>query len=89
MNASLCSEGFAGLYTGLSASLIRQAVFIGVKFGSYDYLKTVASDENGSLSFVGKAACGMGAGAFGAMIGNPADMAMVRMQVRRATEVQL
>ena len=33
-------EGATALYKGLSASLLRQATFIGTKFGSYDLLKS-------------------------------------------------
>jgi solute carrier family 25 oxoglutarate transporter 11 len=128
-------EGAAALYKGLSASLLRQATFIGTKFGSYDVLKSTCSSLNGGepcmsfaskvgffLSFTRRSArlgpvaaltshavrsaarrrkvshagrwamrwvlwmvqvvCGFGAGALGAAVGNPADLAMVRMQVR-------
>ena len=75
-------EGTLGLYRGLSASLLRQATFIGTKFGAYDLLKgAMPKDEGGGLSFLKMTACGLGAGAIGAAVGNPADLAMVRMQV--------
>eukprot|EP00735_Rhodelphis_limneticus_P014618 TRINITY_DN8677_c0_g1::TRINITY_DN8677_c0_g1_i1::g.427::m.427 TRINITY_DN8677_c0_g1::TRINITY_DN8677_c0_g1_i1::g.427 ORF type:complete len:304 (-),score=70.72,sp/Q9SB52/PUMP4_ARATH/46.79/2e-87,Mito_carr/PF00153.22/3.6e-21,Mito_carr/PF00153.22/1.4e-18,Mito_carr/PF00153.22/8.2e-24 TRINITY_DN8677_c0_g1_i1:197-1108(-) len=74
------SEGILALYRGLSASLLRQATFIGTKIGSYDALKWVFADDKGQLGFHGKVACGLLAGAFGAAVGNPADLAMVRMQ---------
>ena len=80
-------EGAFGLYKGLSASLLRQATFIGTKFGAYDVLKTAMRKYNGnsvkadeSLPFYQFVACGIGAGAMGAIVGNPADLAMVRMQ---------
>ncbi|CAL6372277.1 unnamed protein product [Bathycoccus prasinos] len=62
----LGKEGAFGLYKGLSASLLRQATFIGTKFGTLPFYQFVA--------------CGIGAGAMGAVVGNPADLAMVRMQ---------
>jgi len=75
------NEGVFALYKGLSASLMRQASFIGTKFGAYDVLKVVAAGESGrTLSFAERTACGLGAGAIGAAVGNPADLAMVRMQ---------
>jgi len=74
-------EGTFGLYKGLSASLMRQASFIGTKFGAYDLLKSaVPKDADGGLSFWKMTLCGLGAGAIGAAVGNPADLAMVRMQ---------
>ena len=79
----LRNEGAFGLYKGLSASLMRQASFIGTKFGAYDVLKNLtrsSSDGDGKLPFWKMTACGIGAGAIGAAVGNPADLAMVRMQ---------
>lgn len=74
------NEGVIAIYKGLTASLLRQASFIGTKFGSYDVFKKILQDESGKISFGAKAACGFGAGAAGAIVGNPADLAMVRMQ---------
>ena len=63
------------------ASLMRQASFIGTKFGAYDLLKSaVPKDPDGTLPFWKMTLCGLGAGAIGAAVGNPADLAMVRMQ---------
>ena len=74
-------EGTLALYKGLSASLMRQASFIGTKFGAYDLLKSaVPKDPDGTLPFWKMTLCGLGAGAIGAAVGNPADLAMVRMQ---------
>ena len=75
-------EGVLALYKGLTASLMRQATFIGTKFGAYDALKGLArgDERDGKLPFWKMTACGIGAGAIGAAVGNPADLAMVRMQ---------
>mmetsp|Transcript_31953 Transcript_31953/g.69774 ORF Transcript_31953/g.69774 Transcript_31953/m.69774 type:complete len:321 (-) Transcript_31953:463-1425(-) len=73
------TEGFYALYYGLSASLLRQATFVGTKFGSYDALKMVTTGGN-DLTFMQKTFCGLAAGAIGAAVGNPADLALVRMQ---------
>jgi len=85
-------EGAAALYKGLSASLLRQATFIGTKFGSYDVLKSTCQSMNGGepcMSFASKVVCGFGAGALGAAVGNPADLAMVRMQADGRLPVEL
>ena len=72
-------EGYLGLYKGLSASLLRQATFIGTKFGAYDVLKNaVPKDADGTMPFWKMTLCGLGAGAMGAAVGNPADLAMAR-----------
>jgi solute carrier family 25 oxoglutarate transporter 11 len=65
-------EGALGLYRGLGASLMRQASFIGTKFGAYDLLKTaMPKDPDGSLPFWKMTLCGLGAGAIGAAVGTP------------------
>lgn len=81
--AVIAKEGALALYKGLSASLLRQATFIGTKFGTYDVLKDLTRkncDGASTPSFASKIACGFGAGAMGALVGNPADLVMVRMQ---------
>ena len=75
------SDGVAGLYAGLSASLLRQAVYSSTRFGMYDVLKGYFEPKDGTaMGFGGKIGCGMGAGAIAAVVGNPADVAMIRMQ---------
>ncbi|KAK3271441.1 hypothetical protein CYMTET_20208 [Cymbomonas tetramitiformis] len=83
------NEGVLAIYKGLTASLLRQASFIGTKFGSYDVFKKILQDESGKISFGAKAACGFGAGAAGAIVGNPADLAMVRMQADGKLPVEM
>jgi len=74
------TEGPTGFLKGIDASAARQLVYSGTRFGMYDVLKKVAGEDSGPLNFFSKAACGMGAGAIGALVGNPGDLAMVRMQ---------
>lgn len=76
----LRSEGVLGLYAGLSGSVLRQTILVGSRLGFYDALKNQFVDGNGNLSFEKAIACGAAAGAAAAVIGNPADMVMVRMQ---------
>lgn len=75
------SQGPLGLMKGVDASICRQLVYSGTRFGMYDVLKNAAGESKDSpLSIVGKAGCAAGAGAIGAFVGNPGDLAMVRMQ---------
>ncbi|KAJ5595089.1 mitochondrial 2-oxoglutarate/malate carrier protein [Penicillium hispanicum] len=72
------------LYTGLSAGLLRQAVYTTARLGFFDtFIKTLnarAEAANRKVTFAERAAAGLSAGGIAAMIGNPADLALVRMQ---------
>jgi solute carrier family 25 oxoglutarate transporter 11 len=79
-------EGIAGLYRGVTAGLLRQASFVGTKFLLYEQCKQayltqeVLQEEEKPLSFSELIVCGLFAGMGGAVVGNPFDLAMVRMQ---------
>lgn len=72
------------LYTGLSAGLLRQAVYTTARLGFFDTFitiaKTRATEQGRSVSFGERALAGLTAGGLAAMIGNPADLALIRMQ---------
>ncbi|KAJ5825631.1 mitochondrial 2-oxoglutarate/malate carrier protein [Penicillium riverlandense] len=72
------------LYTGLSAGLLRQAVYTTARLGFFDtFLKALTSRADTAdrkVTFAERAAAGLTAGGVAAMIGNPADLALVRMQ---------
>ncbi|KAG6308611.1 putative mitochondrial 2-oxoglutarate/malate carrier protein [Claviceps purpurea] len=72
------------LYTGLSAGLLRQAVYTTARIGFFDTLMTSlkvrATDQGHQVGFADRAAAGLTAGGLAAMIGNPADLALIRMQ---------
>lgn len=72
------------LYTGLSAGLLRQAVYTTARIGFFDtFMKSfnVRAKEKGTeIGFKERAAAGLSAGGLAAMIGNPADLALIRMQ---------
>ncbi|KAJ5923277.1 Mitochondrial dicarboxylate carrier protein [Penicillium verhagenii] len=74
----------ADLYTGLSAGLLRQAVYTTARLGLFDtFIKSLnanAESANRKVTFAERAAAGLTAGGVAAMIGNPADLALVRMQ---------
>ena len=72
------------LYTGLSAGLLRQAVYTTARLGFFDtFMKTLtqrAKDQGRQIGFAERAGAGLTAGGLAAMVGNPADLALIRMQ---------
>ena len=75
------SEGVAALFSGVSATILRQTLYSTTRMGLYDILKNKWTDkETGNLPLTSKIAAGLIAGGVGAAVGNPADVAMVRMQ---------
>ncbi|KAF7148795.1 hypothetical protein RHSIM_Rhsim03G0001700 [Rhododendron simsii] len=76
------NEGIGGFYKGLSAGLLRQATYTTTRLGTFKILtkKAVAANGGKPLPLYQKALCGLTAGAIGACVGTPADLALVRMQ---------
>ncbi|KAF0467809.1 protein serine/threonine kinase [Gigaspora margarita] len=73
-------EKFPGIYNGLSASILRQVTYSTMRFGVYDKLKMLLSNNGENLSFVKKVICAAVSGSIGGAFGTPADLVMVRMQ---------
>lgn len=77
----LKSEGVAAFYTGLSAGLTRQVVYTGARLGLFDKFQTALKQPGEkSLGFAKNAAAALSAGGLAALVGNPADLALIRMQ---------
>lgn len=76
----LRSEGPRALFSGVSATVLRQTLYSTTRMGLYDMMKTSWSGDGGSFPLHRKIAAGLIAGGIGAAVGNPADVAMVRMQ---------
>ncbi|KAI1763404.1 mitochondrial carrier [Hypoxylon sp. FL1150] len=72
------------LYTGLSAGLLRQAVYTTARLGFFDtFMKGLAArakEKGRQVSFAERAGAGLAAGGIAAFVGNPADLALIRMQ---------
>ncbi|EME89367.1 uncharacterized protein MYCFIDRAFT_210069 [Pseudocercospora fijiensis CIRAD86] len=72
------------LYTGLSAGLLRQAVYTTARLGFFDtFMKALsarAEEQGTKIGFKERAAAGLSAGGLAAFVGNPADLALIRMQ---------
>ncbi|KAL1569677.1 Mitochondrial uncoupling protein 5 [Salvia divinorum] len=74
-------DGAAGLFSGVSATVLRQTLYSTTRMGLYEILKNKWTDpDTNSLPLGRKIAAGLIAGGVGAAVGNPADVAMVRMQ---------
>ncbi|EEF39708.1 mitochondrial dicarboxylate carrier protein, putative [Ricinus communis] len=75
------SEGVSALFSGVSATLLRQTLYSTTRMGLYDILKQKWTDQDsGSMPLVRKIVAGLISGGVGAAVGSPADVAMVRMQ---------
>ena len=72
------------LIIGLSAGLLRQAVYTTARLGFFDTfmkaLTTRAETKERKVTFYERAGAGLTAGGLAAMVGNPADLALIRMQ---------
>ena len=79
---TLRNEGVRGLYIGLSASVLRQMTYSLTRFAVYEEIKKIVLQRNPSSSTLPLtttiAAAGL-AGAAGGLVGNPADVILVRM----------
>jgi solute carrier family 25 oxoglutarate transporter 11 len=76
----LKTEGISAFYTGLTAGLTRQVVYTGARLGLFDQFTAMVKTPGKSLSFVENAGCALSAGGLAALLGNPADLALIRMQ---------
>jgi len=75
----LRTEGVVGIYTGLSAGLLRQASYTTTRLGIYTTLFEMFSKDGKPPNFFAKALIGVTAGGIGAFVGTPAEVALIRM----------
>ncbi|ELR21163.1 oxoglutarate carrier, putative [Acanthamoeba castellanii str. Neff] len=76
------TEGPSSLYKGLSAGLLRQATYTTARLGMYSIINdwlVARNNGNAAIPFYQKLVAGMMAGGFGAVIGTPAEVALIRM----------
>ncbi|KIW63296.1 hypothetical protein PV04_10154 [Phialophora macrospora] len=80
------NQGVSGLYSGLSAALLRQMTYSTVRFGVYEDLKSrfalqpTPSNPKPKQSMTTLIATSSFAGLLGGIAGNPGDVLNVRMQ---------
>jgi len=73
-------HGLPGLYSGLSASLLRQITYSTTRFGVYEEFKSSLTTSTSKPSFPILIAISSMSGFLGGIAGNPADVLNVRMQ---------
>jgi len=79
----MAKEGVKGLYRGMSAGLFRQATYTTARMGLFNEFQSrlKASVPKGEVAPAWHAfVAGFSAGALGAIVGNPADLTLIRMQ---------
>ena len=75
----LKTEGVRGIYTGLSAGLLRQATYTTTRLGIYMTLFDMCTKDGKAPNFFMKMGLGITAGGIGAFVGTPAEVALIRM----------
>jgi len=73
--------GMRRFYTGLDSALLRQATYTTARLGIYKTLSDVlVGNSTAPLPFWKKCLLSITAGGIGSLVGNPADLALIRMQ---------
>jgi solute carrier family 25 oxoglutarate transporter 11 len=76
--------GILGLYSGLSAAYLRQIVYGTARLGLFgtfiDLFERRAAAHDTKIGFAERSLAGFGGGGLGALIGNPAEVVLIRMQ---------
>lgn len=74
------NEGVTGLYKGLTCAMLRQATYSTARIGVYANLYFKYQENMGKTpNLLTSMAMGMFAGACGALVGTPAEVALIRM----------
>jgi solute carrier family 25 oxoglutarate transporter 11 len=76
------NDGIKSVYAGLSAALMRQAVYGTARIGLHRKFSNELQERNGGkpLTFLTKTLSGMASGSIAVCIGTPFDVSLVRMQ---------
>lgn len=76
--------GIKGFYRGLDSALVRQATYTTARFGIYlnvtQHMKKNLPEGQENISFGQRCLASLTAGGLGAWFGNPADLALIRLQ---------
>ncbi|KAJ7275539.1 mitochondrial carrier domain-containing protein [Mycena haematopus] len=78
LRASIQESGIRSVYTGLTASWMRQMSYSLVRLGTYEAIKERLA-KHGPPSTISLIAAASFAGGLGGIVGNPADIILVRM----------
>jgi len=84
----VAQQGVSSLYVGLTAQYLRAWTYQTARLGAYRSLTNALQPEPGkNPPLWQKAGAGLAAGAIGAIIGTPAELAIIRMQADTALPV--
>lgn len=88
-NQMVAQGGIKSLYKGLSAGLLRQATYTTARMGLFNtFISTFKQQNEGkSVTLLQRAIAGLAAGGLGAIVGNPCDLVLIRMQADGALDV--
>lgn len=86
----LKKDGFGSLYKGLDAALVRQATYTTTRMGVFLNLMEWAKEkkEGKPLTLLDRCVISITAGGVGAVVGNPADLCLIRMQADKTLPVE-
>ncbi|KAF2265248.1 mitochondrial carrier [Lojkania enalia] len=83
VHAFAVRDGIPSLWNGLSGSILRQSTYSTTRFALYELfsnkLLSIAPSNNGRLSSQGTVVCAGLAGGVAGLVGNPAEIVLVRM----------
>eukprot|EP00922_Rhytidocystis_sp_ex-Travisia-forbesii_P015947 GHVS01023751.1.p2 GENE.GHVS01023751.1~~GHVS01023751.1.p2 ORF type:complete len:306 (-),score=18.73 GHVS01023751.1:276-1193(-) len=87
--ALIKKEGLLSLYTGLDAGLMRQITYTTARMGIFRVTSdAIKSPDEKTLPLYKKAGAGLFAGATAALVGNPADLSLIRLQADATLPVE-
>lgn len=78
------AHGIKGLYKGLDSAIARQIFYTTTRLGIYKTLFEKAKKPDGTVTSLNKILCALAAGFIGSIVGNPADLALIRIQADTA-----
>lgn len=82
-------DGITGFYKGLDSALARQILYGTARLGLFRTFSDYMKEKNGrNLYLYEKAGCSLTAGFIASIIGNPADLALVRFQTDSTLPVE-
>lgn len=73
-------KGLRQFYKGLDSALIRQITYTTSRMGIYGSLVDRHQKKHGTVSMQYKSLYGITAGFLGSLVGNPADLILIRLQ---------
>jgi len=84
------TTGFLSFWKGLDSAIARQVFYTTTRMGIYKTMFQSAKDKNNGKepSFLAKTYCSIVAGFIGSLAGNPADLALVRIQADSTLPVE-